>query len=117
VRTYITARFYSERLDRDFFSKPHIVELKALGFPAGFPTSRKPKRKPHTWAVGEGVLLAGRVGIFAGSIKSINTSSPTNRGSHDPLRHGLTKVAVYRDDDGTVHSVSAVCVHLGCIVT
>src|SRR4030095_4612816 len=33
------------------------------------------------------------------------------------VRHGLTKVAVYRDDDGTVHSMSAVCVHLGCIVT
>src|SRR4030095_15489356 len=33
------------------------------------------------------------------------------------VRHGLTKVAVYRDDDACVHSMSAVCVHLGCIVT
>jgi glycine/D-amino acid oxidase-like deaminating enzyme/nitrite reductase/ring-hydroxylating ferredoxin subunit len=33
------------------------------------------------------------------------------------VRSGLTKVAVYRDDDGAVHSMSAVCVHLGCIVT
>lgn len=26
------------------------------------------------------------------------------------------KVGVYRDDDGTVHGVSATCTHLGCIV-
>jgi Rieske Fe-S protein len=33
------------------------------------------------------------------------------------VRSGLTKIAVYRDENGTVHSMSAVCVHLGCIVT
>jgi Rieske Fe-S protein len=33
------------------------------------------------------------------------------------LRKGLSKIAVYRDEDGVVHSMSAVCVHLGCIVT
>ncbi len=32
------------------------------------------------------------------------------------LRRGLSKVAVYRDDDGTLHERSAVCGHLGCIV-
>jgi len=32
------------------------------------------------------------------------------------MRKGLTKLAVYRDDDGVIHSMSAVCVHLGCIV-
>jgi glycine/D-amino acid oxidase-like deaminating enzyme/nitrite reductase/ring-hydroxylating ferredoxin subunit len=33
------------------------------------------------------------------------------------LRSGLAKVAVYRDNHGTIHSMSAVCVHLGCVVT
>jgi len=33
------------------------------------------------------------------------------------LRSGLSQVAVYRDEDGTLHNLSAVCVHLGCIVT
>ena len=33
------------------------------------------------------------------------------------IRSGLSKLAVYRDEDGTIHSMSAVCVHLGCIVT
>jgi Rieske Fe-S protein len=26
------------------------------------------------------------------------------------------KVAAYRDDDGTLHTVSAICAHLGCLV-
>ncbi len=33
------------------------------------------------------------------------------------LRSGLTKQAVYRDEDGVAHKMSAVCPHLGCIVT
>jgi glycine/D-amino acid oxidase-like deaminating enzyme/nitrite reductase/ring-hydroxylating ferredoxin subunit len=32
------------------------------------------------------------------------------------LREGLKKVAVYRDSRGTLHQMSAVCPHLGCIV-
>lgn len=32
------------------------------------------------------------------------------------LRHGLTKVAIYRDEKGALHECSAVCPHLGCIV-
>jgi glycine/D-amino acid oxidase-like deaminating enzyme/nitrite reductase/ring-hydroxylating ferredoxin subunit len=33
------------------------------------------------------------------------------------VRRGLTKVAAYRDEDGTLHEHSAVCTHLGCIVS
>jgi glycine/D-amino acid oxidase-like deaminating enzyme/nitrite reductase/ring-hydroxylating ferredoxin subunit len=32
------------------------------------------------------------------------------------VRRGLTKVAVYRGEDGSIHQSSAVCPHLGCIV-
>lgn len=32
------------------------------------------------------------------------------------VRRGLTKVAVYRDEQGVLHERSAVCPHLGCIV-
>lgn len=38
------------------------------------------------------------------------------KGDGAVLRQGLSKVAAYRDDDGVVHAVSAVCRHLGCIV-
>jgi glycine/D-amino acid oxidase-like deaminating enzyme/nitrite reductase/ring-hydroxylating ferredoxin subunit len=33
------------------------------------------------------------------------------------IRRGVTKVAVYRDEQGTLHERSAVCTHLGCIVS
>jgi Rieske Fe-S protein len=32
------------------------------------------------------------------------------------LRSGLKKLAVYKDDGGTVHKMSAICTHLGCMV-
>jgi glycine/D-amino acid oxidase-like deaminating enzyme/nitrite reductase/ring-hydroxylating ferredoxin subunit len=37
-------------------------------------------------------------------------------GSGRVIRRGLKKIAVYKDDSGTVHQLSAVCRHLGCIV-
>jgi Rieske Fe-S protein len=32
------------------------------------------------------------------------------------VRHGLKKLAVYRDESGQLHRLSSVCTHLGCIV-
>nr|BFE79885.1 hypothetical protein GCM10020093_024860 [Planobispora longispora] len=32
------------------------------------------------------------------------------------LKVGGKQCAVYRDDDGHIHAVSAVCTHLGCVV-
>jgi Rieske Fe-S protein len=32
------------------------------------------------------------------------------------MREGISKIAVYRDDAGTVHKLSATCPHLGCVV-
>ena len=40
---------------------------------------------------------------------------PVNAGA--VIRDGLTKVAVYRDEKGQLHRRSAVCPHLGCIVS
>lgn len=39
------------------------------------------------------------------------------RGTGAIVRHGLTKVAIYRDLDGAFHECSAICPHLGAIVT
>jgi glycine/D-amino acid oxidase-like deaminating enzyme/nitrite reductase/ring-hydroxylating ferredoxin subunit len=33
------------------------------------------------------------------------------------VRRGLAKVAVYRDNSGALHECSAVCTHLGCVVS
>jgi glycine/D-amino acid oxidase-like deaminating enzyme/nitrite reductase/ring-hydroxylating ferredoxin subunit len=32
------------------------------------------------------------------------------------VNHGMHKIAVYRDEQGGVHAVSAACTHLGCVV-
>lgn len=37
-------------------------------------------------------------------------------GSGKIIRRGLKKIAAYKDDAGSVHELSAVCPHLGCIV-
>jgi Rieske Fe-S protein len=48
-----------------------------------------------------------------------DVSSPDEiaRGSGAVLRRGLTKVAIYRDEQGNLHERSAICTHLGCIVS
>jgi nitrite reductase/ring-hydroxylating ferredoxin subunit len=38
------------------------------------------------------------------------------RGAGAVLRRGLGKVAVYRDEGGRLHRMTAICPHLGCIV-
>jgi glycine/D-amino acid oxidase-like deaminating enzyme/nitrite reductase/ring-hydroxylating ferredoxin subunit len=51
--------------------------------------------------------------ITAGEIKSVDELKP---GAGAIMREGLTKLAVYKDERSTVHKLSAVCPHLGCVV-
>lgn len=46
----------------------------------------------------------------------IDSAEEVARGEGAVMREGLTKVAVYRDEAGTVHTISAICKHLGCVV-
>ena len=52
--------------------------------------------------------------ITPGDVKSVDE---IEKGQGAVLRKGLSKIAAYREEDGTLHTVSAVCVHLGCVVT
>ena len=47
----------------------------------------------------------------------INSRDEVARGSGSVIRRGLTKVAVYRDEQGNLHENSAICPHLGCVVS
>jgi len=51
--------------------------------------------------------------LTAGEVGSADEIGP-NSGA--VVRRGLTKVAAYRDERGTLHECSAVCPHLECIV-
>jgi glycine/D-amino acid oxidase-like deaminating enzyme/nitrite reductase/ring-hydroxylating ferredoxin subunit len=46
----------------------------------------------------------------------VDSEDEIAKGEGAVLRSGLSKVAVFRDADGTVHRRSAICVHLGCVV-
>jgi glycine/D-amino acid oxidase-like deaminating enzyme/nitrite reductase/ring-hydroxylating ferredoxin subunit len=45
-----------------------------------------------------------------------DTVTAIDAGQGAVLRRGTRKIAVYRDDTGKLHNLSAVCTHLGCIV-
>jgi glycine/D-amino acid oxidase-like deaminating enzyme/nitrite reductase/ring-hydroxylating ferredoxin subunit len=51
--------------------------------------------------------------VTPGDIDSADEIKP---GEGAVIRRGLSKVAVYRDEQNILHERSAVCVHLGCIV-
>lgn len=46
----------------------------------------------------------------------VDNPAQIEKGSGAVIRRGLTKVAVYRDENFVLHERSAVCSHLGCIV-
>jgi len=51
--------------------------------------------------------------VTGGDVDSTAELAP---GEAAVLRHGLSKVAVWRDPAGTLHAHSAICPHLGCVV-
>jgi len=46
----------------------------------------------------------------------VKSAEEIPRGSGAVMRSGLSRVAVYRDENGTCHKTSAGCPHLGCVV-
>lgn len=46
----------------------------------------------------------------------VATAADIPAGAGAVLRRGLSKVAVYKDEQGTTHECSALCPHLGCVV-
>jgi len=52
--------------------------------------------------------------VTAGDIKSESELKP---GEGAIMREGISKIAVHRNEAGAVHKLSAVCPHLGCVVS
>ena len=52
--------------------------------------------------------------LTAGEAEDVKEIAP---GAGAVMRRGAQKIAVYRDPAGETHEMSAVCTHLGCIVT
>jgi glycine/D-amino acid oxidase-like deaminating enzyme/nitrite reductase/ring-hydroxylating ferredoxin subunit len=77
--------------------------------------SRKSLKAARDFA-GENINVAGELVkgyITGGEVSSVEEIRP---GEGAIIQRGLSKVAVYRGDDGTAHELSAICRHLGCVV-
>jgi glycine/D-amino acid oxidase-like deaminating enzyme/nitrite reductase/ring-hydroxylating ferredoxin subunit len=76
--------------------------------------SRKPLRAAAGF-LGENLNVAKQFGAWL-TPGDVPSEAEVARGTGAVVRHGLGKVAVYRDAEGVLHECSAVCPHLGCIV-
>jgi glycine/D-amino acid oxidase-like deaminating enzyme/nitrite reductase/ring-hydroxylating ferredoxin subunit len=76
--------------------------------------SRKSLRAIADFAA-ENINVAERYGDYV-TPSDVESEEQIPRGGGALIREGLTKAAVYRDDDGVVHRMSAICPHLKCIV-
>lgn len=77
-----------------------------------------PSRRPLS---GASTFLSENANVFAQYVdwvvpKSARSPDSLERGQGGIFQKGLAKVAVFRDEDGTLHEMSAVCPHLGGIV-
>ncbi|HEY9284720.1 MAG TPA: FAD-dependent oxidoreductase [Pyrinomonadaceae bacterium] len=77
--------------------------------------SRKPFDAPLEYAK-ENLNVAAQYTDLA-TPGDISSADEVAAGEGAILRRGLTKVAVYRDDAGALHERSAICTHLGCVVS
>lgn len=76
--------------------------------------SRKTLRAAGTYVSGAlNVAVQYTDWLTGGDVGSVDEVA---KDSGAVLRRGLTKVAVYRDEQGKLNECSAVCPHLGCIV-
>jgi glycine/D-amino acid oxidase-like deaminating enzyme/nitrite reductase/ring-hydroxylating ferredoxin subunit len=76
--------------------------------------SRKSPKAAGTF-VQENLNVAAQYGDWLSS-GDVESEDQIPKGTGAILRHGIQKIAVYRDEGGELHRCSAVCPHLKCIV-
>jgi len=97
-----------------------LVADLVLGFDNPWKELYEPSRKPPLRALKEftteNLNVAGQYGAWftSGEVRSVDEIPP---GEGAIMRRGLSKAAVYRDPRGKVIECSAVCPHLGCVVS
>jgi glycine/D-amino acid oxidase-like deaminating enzyme/nitrite reductase/ring-hydroxylating ferredoxin subunit len=92
-----------------------LIEGRANPYASLYDPSRKTVRAAGTY-VEENVNFVGH--LVADWVRSGDAGDPTEIpcGHGALIRDGLAPVAAYRDEEGSLHAVSAVCTHLGCVV-
>ncbi|HET9132559.1 MAG TPA: Rieske 2Fe-2S domain-containing protein, partial [Terriglobia bacterium] len=91
-----------------------LIQERDNDWAALYDPSRKSLKSIGTF-VQENLNVAAQYADWVSS-GDIGSEDQIPKGSGAVLRSGVQKVAVYRDEDGTLHRRSAVCPHLKCIV-
>ncbi|MFL6606310.1 MAG: FAD-dependent oxidoreductase [Steroidobacteraceae bacterium] len=93
---------------------PDLISRRRNAWEPVYAPDRKPTRALGTY-VKENLNVARQFGDYVrgGNVESAAEIEP-GRGAL--LRSGTKLMAVYRDEQGRLHSRSAVCTHVGCIV-
>jgi Rieske Fe-S protein len=91
-----------------------LIQERANDWAALYDPSRKSLKSIGTF-VQENLNVAAQYADWV-SAGDIGSEDQIPKDSGAVLRSGVQKVAVYRDEEGTVHRRSAVCPHLKCIV-
>ena len=91
-----------------------LIQGRANPWEALYDPSRVRLRATGTF-LSENANMAAQYGdwLTPGDVASAEAIPP---GGGAVLRHGFAKLAVYRDERGALHTRSAVCPHLGCVV-
>jgi hypothetical protein len=91
---------------------PALIAGEASPYAAVYDPARKPLKAAGTF-LSENATVASNMAEYLapGELSSVDELKP---GEGAIIRNGLTKIAAYRDEDGTLYERSAVCTHLGC---
>ena len=119
VRTYIHSGDSGMGMTNGVAGALNFIAL-LTGGKARFAELFDPARKPHSgialkeFATEQAEVVANLAEyVLPGEVSSTD-EIPAGEGAI--VRHGLKKIAAYRDEGGTLVERSAVCTHMGCIV-
>ena len=93
---------------------PALIDGRDHPWQAAYDPARKPIGTAATF-ISENLNVAKQMVDFV-MPSDVSALAEIAVGEGAVLRHGVSKIAAYRDDRGKLHVRSAVCPHLGCIV-
>jgi glycine/D-amino acid oxidase-like deaminating enzyme/nitrite reductase/ring-hydroxylating ferredoxin subunit len=93
---------------------PDLIEGRSNPWAALYDPARKTLQSAGTFAR-ENLKVAGHYADHA-TASEVDQISDIVSGEGAVVRQGLKKLAIYRDQSGALHTLSATCPHLGCIV-
>lgn len=91
---------------------PDLIEGKENPFSAVYDPARKPLKAAMRFVSENSTAVTNLAQYLApGEVASVDEVQP---GQGAIVRDGLSKIAAYRAEDGTLYQRAAACTHLGC---